>query len=246
MILKFNIPNIRNILSYLLLYLALCAIPWHLIDENSKDILSMCSKLLLLLYIYFDSKIKLIKTSDWKVSFIIVLVFIPLCFSNYFVLLFSNFEVYPYKGDPLVDIISIIISILIEELIFRVLLIKEIKSTTSNTFLPILCSSLLFSFVHFFNYIYTFNYIYLLQVVYTFFLGLILSSSYIISKDYKVPVAIHLLFNLFNGYLFNKFIMINIDYIYIIIKVIVGIYAIIMCGLLLSKEKKYVTKDMDI
>ena len=106
---------------------------------------------------------------------------------------------------------------IIEELIFRVVLLNQFLMMTSK-FKAMLFTSLIFGALHLFN----INSIAsilptVVQSIYTFGLGMVFSLIYLDTKNVILPILLHFLFNFLNDYFFAEFFNYNWDlYFYLI------------------------------
>lgn len=162
----------------------------------------------------------------------------------FWIICFSNFAVAFYNNCPINNDISIItlikefiLCLLIsfsEELIFRVVLLDEIKNNVSNKILSMLYSSLIFGGIHLLN-ISSLSTILpcLVQSVYATVIGLISSLIYTYSKNFYLPFIFHFSFNFFNDSLVSILYNISWDLSFYIINIIIGII-ILLYGFLIA------------
>lgn len=171
--------------------------------------------------------------SKIKKKYLYFLPFILICFTN-FIIVFINKDIINHSYnelDLIFDIILCIPNVLVEEFIFRYLILYELNHNVSE-FRAILFSALIFGGIHIFN-ITSLSVIpiVLLQVLYTFGIGLILGLVYTKSKcNIIYPIILHLVFNVFNDILVtNLFILswnLNFFLVNIIVTIIIGLYSV--------------------
>lgn len=174
-----------------------------------------------------------------------------LCVSNYFVLLFqkdietSNINT---KMFILKTILTVIIVIL-EEILFRYLLMNSLKKKYSLN-KTIIYGALIFGGFHILNVssLSSIPYI-LIQCVYTAFLGLILGFIYMTSKNVIYPIILHLLFNILNGNLISELFNIRWDLSFYLVNGVIGVlilvYLFIIQKIVIKENTNYVTENMD-
>ena len=216
----------------LLIYVGICLFPFDRFINSGMIIRLIRITLLIIFFsfILYDNR----NNNIFKGKRLDVL-FLPLLissFSNYFILLFNDFTFNEIDALELVQAIILFSLIaLIEEVIFRYLFldsyINRYKNKKYVNELGIILSSLLFSLCHLIN-AFSLNFItIIIQMLYSFCLGIVLS---IIRLESRLSYAIcgHILFNVFNGVLFDYlFTFTDVSNSYIIINVLIGILSIV-------------------
>lgn len=177
------------------------------------------------------------QTSHLKnIKAIDIVLLVPLllpCFSNliyavaYQVPKATNFDV----GYLFSAIFLSLVSVIVEEMIFRYFLIFFFSSLFEKkkyrSYLVIFFSALSFSLMHVINFT-SGNYLGTgLQIVYTFFLGIILGYFAYKLENIYLPIVGHFLFNLFNLILFtNIYNMEEYSLTYICLSIAFGVFSI--------------------
>ena len=144
-----------------------------------------------------------------------------------------NFEA--YHG---IQIIFIIASVVVEEMIFRLLLLGNL--THENKMIRIVISAGIFAACHLTHFFSTFNPTSLVIVAYAFGLGMVLGMIYCYSNSFISCIVLHLLFNLVNDFLFERlFGVSNLLWYYLInvfVALIIGLYLLAVYLLKLRKN----------
>ncbi|MEA2070726.1 MAG: CPBP family intramembrane glutamic endopeptidase [Asgard group archaeon] len=96
----------------------------------------------------------------------------------------------------LATILVVVIAPIVEELFYRWTLIPTLQKGTSNS-ATILLTSLIFAFAHSSTNLEFSFYYFMIHFITTFLLGLILGTSYLLSKNILLPIILHLGWNLF-------------------------------------------------
>lgn len=234
----------------ILIYLGICLFPFNQSIPN-EDISQLVKILLLLIcfiFLLFDNR----HNDAFKGRRLCPLYF-PLiigAFSNFLTLIFTRFTICDINVFALIeDIILFSLIACNEEIIFRFLFldafINKFENRKYSKMLGILLSSVLFSLCHLIN-AFSFDIvIVLLQVAYSLCLGIVLA---IVRIESKLTYSLfgHILFNVFNGIIFeNVFSFIDTSNSYIIVNVVIGsicvIYALATYITLTKRREKNAT-----
>ena len=241
------------IIILILVYLLLVSIPFSLFIHNELvvSILQISMKILYIPFFFIYVKKEGISSIDkplFKLFDLKYLPFLLITFSNYLVVVFANT---PKNTDIsllyiILDIITCLLISFNEELIFRVVINKEMIKTLSR-FKTILFSSLIFGLIHLVNIssLASIPYV-LLQVLYSFGLGLLLSLIYTKTYNFIYIFIIHFLFDYLNGYLIPEIYLLDYNYIFFIVNASIAILLIAYGILIYIKEEKNAAKSMDI
>lgn len=234
---KTNKNNLLTSLYLLCLYLACQFVPYHKMSDN--PIFQSLIKTMFLLVVLTFAVLEIFKNKDCYYrkgktkSYLLVLPLLLLCFSNIIygeIFTLSKNETMNV-GLFFMNVFLLLISVIIEEIIFRYFLLFFFSSlfekNNLKSFLSVLCSSLCFSLMHVINFT-SGNYSgTALQIVYTFFLGLILGYLAISIDNIVLPIIGHACFNLFNMLLFeNLYILSEFSISYITVSAAFAIVAI--------------------
>ena len=120
--------------------------------------------------------------------------FLVITISNFLVAISSNL-VLTYEGNQYMalEIVTIFLAVLCEEVVFRGILIGYLNKYYSDA-KTIIISGLLFGLIHFINFNGTNIIPVLLQILYASGLGLILGLVYVKSKNFSYVMIIHFLY----------------------------------------------------
>ena len=183
-----------------------------------------------------------------KINVVYTLLLLPCfiaCFSNEIVATCAG----EIKGDVVfknfyLDVILSLLTVLCEELIFRMAGFKIFESKTP--FIRIILTSTIFGIAHLFNFFSSFNPLVFVQAIYTFGIGIILGLLYEFGGNIGFSILFHLLFNVFNNDLFNLMYVITSDLQYYLINVLIGACIGVYCLLiyLLVFRKKEVKENV--
>ena len=242
-----------SVILLILIYLLFVSIPFHMFikDELVLFILNISMRLLFIPFFFIYVKkegLASLNTPSFKFVDFKYLPFLFLTFSNFIVVFLSNWVM--FEGVSTLTIIKdLVLSILIafnEELVFRVVLIKEMSVGLSRI-KTILLSSLVFGLTHLLNIssLGSIPYV-LLQVLYSFGVGLILSLIYTKTYNFVYVFIIHFLFDFLNGDLVSDLYDLEYNWIFFVVNISLGVILGLYAVLIYIKEEKDVTKTMDI
>lgn len=219
----------------LCVYLAVAFFPFYLIPISDFWV-KLIGIILRVAYVVFITiylnKYGVFKIGEFKlVNTLILIPCFVACFSNIIVGLFSG-EVVASPDFSLfyLDVIFTILTVVCEELIFRMAGFKLFEN--QKPILRILYTSLIFGAVHLLNFLGSWNPIVFVQAIYTFGIGLILGLLYEYGGNIILPILFHLLFNLFNNDLFEKIYIVTSDFNYYLINVLIGVICGVYCLLM--------------
>ena len=194
--------------------------------------------LFLILYVRFHAYLK---TEPRRIDYKILLLFIPavvVAISNLiyaWILKEPVHATFTWAG-PL-QVLFIILLVVIEEIIFRYLLLGNIEQ--GKPIVRIVIAAAIFGLCHLTHFFSTFNPVYLVIVAYTFGLGMLLGIIYYYTHCLVACIGLHLLFNLCNDYLFTHLYDVNNSLWYYlingIIALVIGLYVL---GIYLLKLRK--------
>lgn len=151
------------------------------------------------LYYIHKEELNTLSFHPLKSNTLLIVPFLLLCFSNYFVALVQNSPKVSFSNEFIIQSIFIYaFTALNEELIFRGVLFPLFKKS-HTTFLSMLYSSLIFGAIHLLNInsLASIPYI-LIQVLYCFALGMLFSFLYMHTENILIPILFHFLFNVIN------------------------------------------------
>ena len=168
-------------------------------------------------------------------NFLLLLPSVLIAFSNIFYALIMRA---PMVGEPknwfklydLPHLVFIVLNVIVEEYIFRKHLLGNL--THPKKIIRILISAGIFAACHLTLFFSTFDPSTLIVVAYAFGLGMILGLVYCYAHSLIACIGLHLLFNLFNDFLFEHIFVVNSALWYYLINVfvalIVGVYLLII------------------
>lgn len=180
-----------------------------------------------------------------KIDYLLLIPFLVPCFSNliyaagYQIPRTSDFDVGIFFANTFLNLVSVII----EEMIFRYYLIFLFCSVCERkkyrTGLTILFSSLCFSLFHVINFT-SGNYLgTIFQIVYTFFLGIILGYFAVEIENIYLPIIGHFSFNFLDMILFDSlYSMTDYSSMYVWLSIAFGAFAIIYFVLFVYLRKR--------
>lgn len=217
-------------------------IPYTLFFKNEflVFILSLVSEIIAIIIFYIMIKKENLKhrfLSEFKFSHLSFLPFLILCFSNFFVIFYNkwqvDFDINHYEFW--FNLILCIPNVILEEFIFRYLIMYEFANHTSKI-KAIFYSALIFGGVHILNISSLASIpIVLVQVVYTFGIGLVVGLLYSKSDNNLIyPMIFHMFFNIFNDILASLFIL-EWNKSFFIINSIIGILTFIYSIIIYKK-----------
>ncbi len=199
--------------------------------------------------IYYSKKEKFEKPYLEKSSKInlILLPFLLITFSNFFVVLYDGLIIYDFINVPYLVLsgFNCLLTAIIEEIIFRHFIYTEFKYTNS-TFKSIVFTSLIFGGMHLLNITSLSSVpVCIIQSIYTFGLGLVLSIVYIFTKNILFPIILHFLFNFVNDILIANIFILNWNIPFYIINIIIalltGLYALYIYLTFIKETDNYVS-----
>lgn len=175
-------------------------------------------------------------------NFLLLLPSVLVAFSNFFyALIMRESMVGPSQWFELYDIphfVFIVLNVVVEEFIFRKHLLGNL--THPKKIVRILISAGIFAICHLTLFFSTFNPADLIVVAYAFGLGMVLGLVYCYTHSFIACIGLHLMFNLFNDFLFEHlFYVNNVLWYYLInvfVAVIVGIYLMLIYLVKLRKS----------
>lgn len=230
--------NLLDFLIILLLEIAVACFPFSLFIKIDWLVLTLQILLSIGFFIFAIFYVKKRTQLEMKNEKLVIrntLFLIPtllVCFSNYFYLLFTK----NFNGIDITYIFALeatltVVQIVNEELVFRLILVSNLE--TESKLKKILISAAVFGLCHLTVFLSTFNPVDLLMILYTFALGLLLAFAYVSTKSIYPSIAIHFLFNLINGLVYDKITLKSFDmWQYILINgavaLVVGIYVAIL------------------
>lgn len=237
--------------------LLITSLPFQLFIKNDWVLftINVLTRISSIIFILYSLKKEQIKFNIFHKPKRKDLAFIPLlflCASNFMVAIYQKSvinQVVNYDNIIQAFFISILTAIM-EELLFRGILLTEFDKTQSK-FKTIIYSALIFGSIHLLN-IGSLSSIIpsLLQVLYTAFLGLFLGFIYLYSKNLIYPIIFHFTFNFLNDSLVTNLYQLKWELSYFIINALVGlcvfVYGFILLSIFKRKEISYATKNMDI
>ena len=242
-----------SVILLILIYLLFVSIPFSMFINNEivLFILNVSMRLLFIPFFFIYVKKERLSTLNKPVFKLVDFKYLPfllLTFSNFIVVFLSKTNMYEtYSATMILE--DLVISILIsfnEELVFRVVLNKEMLIGL-NRIKTIVLSSLVFGLTHLLN-INSFGSIpyVLLQVVYSFGVGLILSLIYTKTFNFIYVFIIHFLFDFLNGFLISDLYDLDYNWIFFVVNISLGVILGLYALLIYKKEEKDVTETMDI
>ena len=152
-----------------------------------------------------------------SLSDLVFLPFILISFSNIVVAILQNSKfTFSFSESFILELILLLVSVFIEEYIFRYLSFKMLYQ-----FKPlnrIIISSLIFGLMHFLNFLSTFDPQSLIQVAYTVGLGLILGFIFeFTNNNFLFVFMFHVMFNFFNDFIITRVTIVKFDSIFLTI-----------------------------
>ncbi len=218
-----------DIAILILVYVAVCAIPFSLIIKNIPALemsLKIAMQILYSIFAFFfvrKQEVEMGKNKFNLMAFLLIIPAILICFSNSITALFmaSSFHAGNYSYLMIFEIILTILVVINEEFLFRNILITGLKKFSPLA--KIFISAAIFGLVHITHFLSSFNPIDLLVVVYTFGLGLVLGIFYVYVRCIYACIGFHLLFNVLNDAIFARFAVVNNWMIYYIVNISIGV-----------------------
>ena len=227
--------KLLNFLYLLCLYLACQLLPYEkMVTASYQQMLIkslfLCVCLGFCIYEYIKDKNKVIKHSNIKN----LLISLPLLIGGLSNILYGlffkeniviNFQISTFITELLV----LIISVIIEEFLFRIILIDYLQNIIKAKYkniLVILISSFAFSLMHAINFFGNSPINVLIQMGYTFILGIVLSILTISIDGLILPIIGHFIFNFFNTALFNILFDFEINWKYILFSCGIGVFCL--------------------
>ena len=235
-----------NVLFVICVVLLINSIPFALFikDPLLLNVLEISKRVAALVtFVILSKKEKLDNPKTEKIgkkTFLFV-PFVLAFVSNFVVCLVNNETMFEHVNytNIIFGFINMFLVAMVEELVFRHLLLNEFMKNNSKKFTAILYSSLIFGGIHLLNIGGLGDIPYcLLQSVYTFFLGLLFAYSYICLKNIFVPIAMHFLFNFLNDVLVVEFFNINYNLNFFLINIGIGLLLCVYGFILYKKVLK--------
>lgn len=228
--------------------LFITSIPFNFIIKNELILFFINSSLkiiAIILFFYYRKKDNLIKPMLNKPNkyHLLILPFFLITFSNYIVVLINktpinlNIDI----SHLIMGLISSLLTAIIEELLFRNILLDEFINQKFTKFKSLLYSSLIFGAIHLLN-ISSLASIptCIIQAIYTTGIGLVFGLIYIKAKNIIYPITLHFLFNYINDTLVTHLYNINWDLTFfitnIIIGIIIGLYSLLIYKIKIKGE----------
>ena len=155
-------------------------------------------------------------------NFFLLLPVVVICISN-FIYAWSFKEAFEPRFDysDILAVIHIILVVIVEELIFRHILIANLEH--DNKLIRIVISAGVFALCHITHFLSSFNPADLVIIVYTFGLGLVLGFMYCYGNCLYACMGLHFLFNLCNDFLFERLYYVNNTLWYFLINIFVAV-----------------------
>jgi membrane protease YdiL (CAAX protease family) len=211
--------------------LFLSSIPFNYIIKNEIALFCVNSvlKIIAIIFLfYYAKKENFIKPKLDKLNkyHILILPFFVIAFSNYIVVLFNKTTINTSINTTylLMGAFTSLLTAILEELLFRNILLDEFINQTNNKIKSLIYSSLIFGGIHLLNISSLASIpICIVQAIYTTGIGLVFGLIYIKTKNITYPVIIHFLFNYINDTLVTHLYNINWNLSFFIINISVGI-----------------------
>lgn len=233
--------------------LLLSSIPFSMLINNEiiSFILTTSLKIIATLYLFCYIKKDgldkpLLEKHKKRNLLLIPLIILPL--SNIFVALFTNLKLNESINyfNIISGIIDAIIVLIYEEILFRGLVFNELLKTKKVN-IAIIIQALIFGSIHLLNINSLGSVPFILaQVIYTAYLGVILGIIYFKTKNIIYPIIFHLLFNVFNNVISVNLFIINWDYKFFLINILIGIITIIYAIYYFKGDDNHVARNLDI
>ena len=241
-----------DLLLFILLFIFVAAFPVNLItsDLNIQLVIRIGLRGLILayyIYLIIKNRIKVFGIANIK-NLLLCIPFMLLGLSNIFAALFGGGFVLP-NGDWLylsLFIIYHLLSVIIEEIVFRVFIHNALVNTTSVK--RIFASAGIFALVHLLNMVESITSVeaiisVLEQVLYAFGLGILLGLTYEYSHSLVGCIILHFSFNFFNTILvliLGAYSTVLAYYLSaVIVTILVGIYAALIWIFVFKKPERY-------
>ena len=222
-----------NIFLLIAIILLIQAIPFNLFIKNIyiigllKIVLSIVA---IIYYFYYIKKESLEgpRLRGVRLKDLLFLPFLLIPFSNLIVATIGGFDlVEPNINYLLLSIARVFSIAVVEELLFRSLLLNEFRRD-KDKLSALIYSSLIFGATHLLNISSIASILpALIQAIYTAGLGLLLGLIYIKSNNIAYPIIFHFLFNYFNDTLVSNIFIFEWNYLFYIINTIVAIVFIL-------------------
>lgn len=216
-----------------------------------KNTLRICFIIFALFYIRHEL-LPLPKLNRVRIkSFLIVVPFLLLCFSNFIVITITKTQI---NNDINVsflvcDIISSFLVAICEEIVFRAVIMMELDKYL-GTGKALIISSAIFGACHLLNISSVATIVpSLIQAVYTFVLGMVFGYIYLETENILLPIAFHFVFNVINNDLIKNLYLINWDFTFYITNIAIGLVMVIYLLFLLflyNRNKKIKGDNYDL
>ena len=228
-----------------LLYIAVCTFPIGLITKVYIFYFLFESLLLLamlLFIILFVRTRAYLKPDERRIDYKTLFLFIPVvvvAISNFFYAWIFKEPVYPvFEWANLLEVLSIALLVIIEELIFRYLLIGNMER--GKPIVRIVIAAGIFGLCHLTHFFSSFNPVDLIIVVYTFGLGMLFGIIYYYTRCLIACIGLHFLFNFCNDFLFARLYSVSDALWYYLINgfvaLAIGIYVLVLYLVKLRKN----------
>lgn len=244
-----NRTQLLDISILIILYLGVVTLPFEYWVNNNYAyygyMIIVLLVYLIFLYIYMRMH-EYLYVNKKRTNYQIILFLLPLilvCFSNFiYGFMFESPSGAAFSYIAILEISFLLLSVFIEEMLFRYLLLGHMKDM--HPLKAIIISSLLFSIFHLSKYLSSFDPHDLIIVIYTFGLGMVLGFIYWYSHSILASIIFHILFNLINDYLFTNIYYVHHELAYYLVNIIVGITAAIyLVVIYLIKLRKFNNLD---
>lgn len=250
-----NKTRFWEVLETICIGLIFALIPFSLFIENTTTayILMIVSRLVGIFVVLYLIKRRsfIVEKEKSTIKPWYYLPLLILCASNFIVILFQNQTLQPTFDFLffIMNIAMIVVTVVLEEILFRYLLINSLikKHSVNRT---IIFSSILFGASHLLNISsITSAPQVLLQAIYTVFLGIVLGFIYITSKNIILSMVFHFLFNFLNDYLVVTLFNLKWDLTFYIVNSAIGIiiliYLFLIQKFILKENTLYASEDLD-
>lgn len=211
--------------------LFLTSIPFNLLIKNEliNFIINSSLKIIaIILFFYYCKKDNLEKPKLNKPNkyHLLIIPFFLITFSNYIVVLISKTE--PNSNINTTTLLmgasTSLLTAILEELLFRNILLEEFIRQNFTKFKSLLYSSLIFGSIHLLNISSLSSIPYcIIQSIYTTGIGLIFGLVYIKTHNITYPIIIHFLFNYINDIFITHIYNLTWDLTFFIVNISIGI-----------------------
>lgn len=241
-----------NILFIICVVLLINSIPFALFikEDVLLNVLEISKRVVALITLFVLCKKEKVDKAKFSKLDKKSLLFIPfgLAFASNFLVVLFNKETLNENINYLNIIygfINMALIAIIEELLFRHLLLNEFLKNNTKKILAIIYSSLIFGGIHLLNITSFGDILYcIVQSIYTFFLGLLFGFSYVYLKNIIIPILFHFFFNFLNDVLVTELFNLQFDLSFYLINIAVGIILFVYGFILYKKISKGEIKNV--